>query len=107
VTDQARPRAGRRLLYVSLQGARAGSAAGTNVNAICRGLGSRGWQVKMVAPHSGGVSVARSLIGWVPLLRGRRACGPGRQRDLRPVAPPPRCPSFCWHALYASSWCRR
>jgi glycosyltransferase involved in cell wall biosynthesis len=78
VTEQARPRANRRLLYVSLQGARAGSAAGTHVNAICRGLGSRGWQVRTVAPpHSGRVSVARRLIGWASVLLAGGRAAPG------------------------------
>jgi glycosyltransferase involved in cell wall biosynthesis len=68
----------RRLLYVSLQGASTGSAAGTHANAICRGVESRGWAVKMLAPaHSGRVSVARRLIDWAFVLLAS-ACAASR-----------------------------
>jgi glycosyltransferase involved in cell wall biosynthesis len=78
VIEQAGSRAARRLLYVSLQGARTGSAAGTHASAICQGLVSRGWQVEMLAPpHNGRVSIARRLIGWASVLLagGRAAAG--------------------------------
>jgi glycosyltransferase involved in cell wall biosynthesis len=56
----------RRLLYISLQAAPPGSAAGTHVHAICDGLADHRWQVDLITPpHRGRVSPVARVAGWV------------------------------------------